>query len=118
MQPTLATPRFPLEMLDDIGDVRVAGVDLRILHRSLQHAPRGPYEWFTRQVLVVARLLSNQHQARRRRPRTEDRLGPGPPERARPAIGGGLAQARERRPLRNQLLCARHNASLPASADR
>ena len=68
MQPALSASGLPLEVLDDIGHVGIVAIDPRILERSVEDSAGRAHEWFPREVLAVARLLSYEHHPRRGRP--------------------------------------------------
>ena len=76
--------RLPLEVFDDVGDVRTRTVDPRLLERFVQDPARGSHERMTREVLVVARLFSDEHHFGGSA-FAEHCLRGAPPEMARPA---------------------------------
>ena len=84
----------PLEVLDGIRDVRRRAVDARLDERVVEDSPRRADERLAGPVLLVARLLADQHHLRSRRALAEHGLGPNFPEvaaataRSRVAEGG------------------------------
>jgi hypothetical protein len=80
VQATLA-PRSPLEVLDGVRQVDLAGVDLGGLQGAGENVPRRADEGFALDVLAVARLLADQHQLRLPEAGAEDRLRRVPPQR-------------------------------------
>ena len=85
--------RLELEVLDHVGEVGALGLEARFGHRSDQQVSGRADEWFTHEILTVARLLADHHQLRTRRPLTKDRLRCVPVQRACGAAGGGLTQS-------------------------
>jgi hypothetical protein len=67
--------RDPFEMLHDVRDVRVASLDPGVLHRPIEHPTGRADERMAVQVLFIARLLADEHDARLGRSLTEHRLG-------------------------------------------
>jgi hypothetical protein len=59
-------PFFKLEMLHRVCDVNLMTIYPSILKRAIEQATRGSYEWPSGEILAVARLLSDQHDPRRR----------------------------------------------------
>ena len=89
--------RLPLEVLDRVGDVRSSALDLRRLERLVQQPSRRAHEGQSSPILLVARLLTDQHERRVRVPRAEHGLGRTLPEGAGPTVGGSHPQSRDRR---------------------
>src|SRR5688572_33081656 len=77
--PSLAA-RFPLEMLDDVREVDVLGIDARFFERASQQLTGWTNEWPTLHVLDVARLLADQHETYVARTLAEHGLGRATPE--------------------------------------
>src|SRR5581483_2086045 len=92
VDPPLAS-RLPLEMLDRIRHVRRGAVDTGELERLVQQAPGRADERAPRAILLVARLLADEDDARVVGALAEHRLRPRLPERAAPAAGGRVAGA-------------------------
>src|SRR5438270_9885931 len=67
--------RDEFEMLDGIGDVNGRPVDARLLERGVEQCPRGTDERPPGKVLLIARLLADEHDRGVERPLTEDGLG-------------------------------------------
>ena len=67
VQPALAA-HLVLEVLDRIGDEDFLARDAGIRQRLVEDAPGGPDERLAGQVLLVARLLADQHEGARRGP--------------------------------------------------
>ena len=91
MDPALAL-RLPLEVLDDVRDVCGRAVDPGLLHRLVEQPTCRADERLALLVLLVARLLPDEHDLGLRRPLAEHRLRPGLPERTGLAAGRGLAE--------------------------
>ena len=53
--------RRPLEVLDGVGDVHLGPIDPRRFQRLVEHPPRGSDEGAALLVLLVARLLADEH---------------------------------------------------------
>ena len=98
MDPPLAA-RLPLEVLDGIRQVDAASLDAGQLEDLVEDASGRPHERTSLLVLLVARLLPDEHHLSRRPAFAEDRLGARLPERARAAARRRLAEPGERRPL-------------------
>jgi hypothetical protein len=62
--------RLPLEVLDRVGDIDDLAPDARLVERAVQHLAGGADERGAAQVLLVARLLADEHQARVARSRS------------------------------------------------
>src|SRR5581483_5090689 len=92
VDPPLAS-RLPLEMLNRIRHVRRGAVDTGELERLVQQAPGRADERAPRAILLVARLLADEDDARVVGALAEHRLRPRLPERAAPAAGGRVAGA-------------------------
>src|SRR5690348_2483553 len=56
--------RLPLEVLDRVRDVDLPAVDPREIERLVEQAPRRPDERAALLVLLVARLLADEHHRR------------------------------------------------------
>ena len=91
VQPPLAA-QLPLEVLDRVGDVEVLAVDARRLERAVEEASGRPDEGQPLLVLLVARLLADQHHPRVRVAGAEHRLRGVRPQRAVLAASRLLAQ--------------------------
>src|SRR5262249_30621044 len=74
--------RLPLEVLDGIGHVDLPSIDARLGERGVEKAARRPDERPAGNVLGVAGLLADHHDARRSMAFAEDRLRSPLPERA------------------------------------
>jgi hypothetical protein len=112
VQPALAA-RLVLEVLYGVGDVDVVTFDAGGLQRLIQHAPGGADERPAGPILLVARLLADQHHGGARGSLAEDGLRGMPPKRAAAAARGVLPYPAERLPLpgmdgRNGLVQRRH----------
>jgi diguanylate cyclase (GGDEF)-like protein len=99
--------RLPLEVLDRVRDIRVRAVDLGFGERLVEQPAGGADERPAGTILLVARLLADEHHVRGQRPFPEHRLRPDLPEMAAAAAGGRLAQAREVQPLGQEACCGR-----------
>ena len=70
---TLA-PRFPFEMLHDVGHIDLIARDTGCLERLVEHASRGPDERLSRQIFCIARLFADEHHSGISSTFTKDRL--------------------------------------------
>ena len=84
--------RGELEVLDCIGDVDRAAVDAGLLHRPVHHLAGRADEWAADRVLLIARLLADEHRRRVRRTLAEHGLGGRFVQRAALADRGFLAR--------------------------
>ena len=119
VEPALAA-RLPAEVLDGVGQVDAAAIDARTFERIVEHASRRPYERPALDVLVVARLLPDEREARLAGPLAEYDLRASLPEIAAAAVRGGRAQSGEAARARDELRCAwelGHSPILPAGRD-
>src|SRR6476620_2818934 len=66
--------RNEFEMLNGIGDVNARAIDSSLFERGIEHFARGPDERATRQIFLVARLLTNEHDRCVERTLAEHRL--------------------------------------------
>jgi hypothetical protein len=82
-------------VLHHVRDVRLRTVDPGLGERPLKELSRRADERPTGEILVVARLLADEHQERVRLALAEDRLGGALPEVTRPALLRRPAQRRE-----------------------
>ena len=82
----------PPEVLDRVGDVDPRAVDARLVQGLLEQAPGRADERLALEVLLVARLLADQHQLRALAALPEDSLGGVLPQFAAPAGGGRLLE--------------------------
>src|SRR6266511_6359305 len=93
---------LPLEMLDDVRHVDLAAVDPSVLEGLVQELAGRADERLARQVLLVARLLADEHHLGLARALTEDGLGGGLVEVAGGAAGRRRAQRGQRRVRRDE----------------
>ena len=84
-----------LEVLDGVGDVDLGAVDPRRLQPLVQQSPRGSYERPADAVLLVARLLPDEHHPGLRGALPEHGLCGVDPEVAAAALLRGLAELRQ-----------------------
>ena len=113
-------------MLDHVGDVGLGTVDAGLLQRPVEQLARRPDERPALQILLIARLLADQHHTRARSPLAEHRLRTALVQRAGGAAGGSLLQLVEVRLRRHEparrvvrLLAPRRTGrSSPAPSDR
>ena len=108
VQPTLAAQQ-PLEMLHDIGHEYAAPVYSRIDKRPIEQLACRPDEWVSLHVLLVARLFTDQHEARVCGSLTEYRLGGVLPQRTGFAGTCGVPQA-----TKLFFIASRHCRRVPA----
>ena len=79
-------------MLDRVGDVNPPAVDPRLVQRTLEEAPGGPDKRLSLKVLLVTRLLADEHHPAVFAAFAEDRLRRLDPEIAGLARGGRLSK--------------------------
>jgi len=103
---------LPLEVLDDVGDVRQLPVDARLLERLVEQPAGGPDERFARQVFLVAGLLADEDDLGLWRALAEDRLRRVFVEVAPGAGRGRFSERFQRRVLGLEELL-RHGGCLP-----
>src|SRR5580704_6351297 len=96
------TPELVAEMLDHVGDVDVVAGYPRSLESLVEDATRWPDERMAFDVLAVAGLLADQHQARVRGALAHNRLRGALPQIAGAALLHLPVQAGQRGPLRNR----------------
>src|SRR4029079_12209686 len=65
---------LPLEVLHRVRDVDVVLRDACLLERGVEDPPRGSDERMALLILLIARLLADEHEPRVRRAFAEDRL--------------------------------------------
>ena len=99
VNPPLAA-RLPLEVLHRVGDVGLTPIDTGFLEGAIEQLAGRPDERPATQVLVVARLLTDEHDPRVSLAFAEDGLGRALIEVTARAAGGGLPQSLERGPDR------------------
>ena len=104
MQAALAA-RLPAEVLHRVREIGLLASDARELERVVEHAARGADEGVALDVLVVARLLADEHEMRAARPLAEDGLRRLPPEIAALAAGRRRAHLVEIARLGHETLC-------------
>src|ERR671922_53641 len=97
--------RLPLEVLDDVRDVRERAVDAGLLERPVEQLPGRADERFAGLVLLIAGLLADEHRLRFRQSFAEDGLRPGLPEVARLASGSSVAERLQREPVGDERRC-------------
>jgi hypothetical protein len=103
------------EVLHQVGDVDVAAVESGFVDRAIEHAARRPDERPAGAVLLVARLLADQHDAGVIRSLPEDGLRRVPIELAAVALPDRFAHRAERRPFGEEIRRGGHADSLPPS---
>src|SRR5438270_725284 len=91
VQPALAPPG-PAKVLDGVGDVDAPAVDAGLLQTPLQQLARRAHKGLALKVLLVARLLADQHQPSMFGALAEHRLGRVGPKVAGLARGRRLLQ--------------------------
>ena len=119
VEPALAA-RLPAEVLDGVGQVDAAAIDARTFERVVEHASRRAHERPALDVLVVARLLADEREARLAGPLAEYDLRASLPEIAAAAVRGGRAQGGQAVRVRDELRCTwelGHSSILPAGRD-
>src|SRR5260370_38398320 len=61
----LMNPAFsaglPFEVLHSVRDVNLRPIDSSVRERAIHNFASRTYEWFARDIFVIARLLANQH---------------------------------------------------------
>lgn len=117
-----AAPLEP-EVLDRVRDVRLLTRDSGLLEGTVKQLARWPDERLAGKVLLVARLLADEHESRLSRSGREHRLRRIPPQLAPSALGRGRSQPAQVDGMRNPLLGSRalrisHTATVgPAASD-
>ena len=91
-----AAALLELEVLDGVRHVGLVARDAGRLEPLVELPAGRPHERLAGEVLLVARLLADEHHARPLQALAEDGLGGAAPEVAAAAVGGGLAQRAER----------------------
>ncbi len=95
--------RLPLEVLHGIRHVRSGAVDPGLGERLVEEPPRRADERAPGPILLVARLLADEHGGRGLRALAEDGLGSEPPELAPPTARCSLAKGGQRTLLREEI---------------
>lgn len=93
----------PLEVLHRIRDIDIVAVDARGIERVIEQTASGADEGSALLVLLVARLFTHDHDARRPRPLAEHRLGPHLPQMAAATSRRRGAKLRKCRIGRNEV---------------
>jgi hypothetical protein len=96
------TPRFPLEMFDDVGDVGPIARNARLLERIVEKAAGGTDERASGKILIVARLFADEHHLGTGAAFTKNCLCGAPPEVTRAAAARGALQRTKSAPLGNR----------------
>jgi hypothetical protein len=65
---------LPFEVLHGIRHIDVLAIDPCSFKRSIENLSGGPYEWLTRFIFLVTRLLSDEHHLGLRRTLAEHSL--------------------------------------------
>jgi hypothetical protein len=86
---------LPLEVLNRIGDVDLGSLDPGRRQRAVEDDARRADKGVTLAVLLIARLLADEHERRMRRPLAKHGLGCPRPEVAVPAVEGGRPHRRQ-----------------------
>src|SRR5262249_53444396 len=92
---TALAARDELEVLHRVGHVEFFAIEAGLDERAIEHFARGPHERRPAQILLVTRLLADEHDARVGRATAEDRLGGVTEEIAALAAGRRLLQRLE-----------------------
>src|SRR5262249_26835998 len=92
--------RLPPEVLGDGRDVGAPEGGAGSARRPVEQLAGRAHERAAGPVLLIPRLLADQHRLRAGAPLAEDRLRPGPPQRAGAAAEGRRPRALERRVVR------------------
>ena len=88
--------RFPLEVLDGVGDIDPRAIDPDVVEGVVQHTSGWADKGFTSAIFLVARLFADEHDQGVRRPFAENGLRAGPVQVAAMAAPGGSLEALER----------------------
>ena len=94
-----------LEVLDHVGDVRLAACDPGGIEPTVELLAGRADERLALAVLLVAGLLAHEHQPRALQPFAEDGLGGAPPQVAAAAASGSIPQCLQAPPLRQERRC-------------
>ncbi len=84
--------RLELEMLDRVGDVDRLAIDAGVFQRLVQEMSRRPDERLAREIFLIARLLTDEHEFGARRSLAEYGLGRVSVEGTGRAVRCGFAQ--------------------------
>jgi hypothetical protein len=84
--------RLPFEVFDNIGDVSLFAIDTCLLERAIKQTAGWTDERFAGEILLVARLFADKHDACATAPFAENGLRSFLPEIAGLAAGGGISQ--------------------------
>jgi hypothetical protein len=79
-------------MLHDIRDVGSRAIYPSLLQRLVEQPSCGTYEWLSRNVFLVSRLLTHEHYGSGPASGPENRLGSRAPQIACPAFARGAGQ--------------------------
>ena len=75
----LMNPAFPaglpFEVFHSVRDVNLRSIDSGVFERAIHNFPSRTYEWFARDIFVIARLFANQYHRCELRTFTKDSLG-------------------------------------------
>jgi hypothetical protein len=74
-----------------VRDVNLRPTDSSVRERAIHNFPSRTYEWFARDIFVIARLFANQHHRCALRPFAKNSLGRSFVQMTRSAIGRGFA---------------------------
>ena len=108
--------RLPLEVLDGVRHVHRSAVDPDFRERLVEHPAGGADERPALLVLLVARLLADEHRVGIARPLAEDGLRPGAPELASAADGGCVLERPEVQAIGQVCGCG-HAGPVPVPRD-
>ena len=67
--------RLPFEVFHHVRDINLRPIDSGVLERAIHNLPSRTYEWFARDIFVIARLFANQHHRCALRTFAKDSLG-------------------------------------------
>jgi hypothetical protein len=66
---------LPFEVFHSVRDVNLRPIDSSVRERAIHNFPSRTYEWFARDIFVIARLFANQHDRCALRTFAKDSLG-------------------------------------------
>ena len=96
VEPPAAFDRNKFEVLYCIRDVDSSAIDAGLFERRIEQSPSRPHEWMPLPVLLVSRLLADQHDLSVPRSLPEDRLSRVHPQITPSALLYGFTQLRQR----------------------
>ena len=66
---------LPFEVFHRVSDVNLGAINASVCERAIHNFASRTYEWFARDIFVIARLFANQHHRYALRTLAKDSLG-------------------------------------------